>query len=296
MGGVEQGEIAARANIRALGSVLVAYSGGVDSTVVLKLALDELGSDHVLAVTAHGDVHTSEELEAAREVAARLGAPHVIIRTHELGVPGFAANPPDRCYMCRSSMYQRLLELAREEGLAAVVDGANLDDQGDYRPGIRAGVELGVLSPLADAGMGKQAVRELALDLGLPNWSRPASPCLSSRFPYGEEITLARLAMVAEAERRIRELGFRVCRVRHHGNLARVEVPMGDLRDALDPSVRDVIVDSLRELGYAYVTLDLQGFRSGSLNEVLETAADTDRDERAATEESRGLGRFQSGA
>lgn len=295
MGGVKQSEIAARANIRALGSVLVAYSGGVDSTVVLKLALDELGSDRVLAVTAHGDVHTSEELEAARQVAARLGARHVIIQTHELAVPGFAANPPDRCYMCRGSMYQRLLELAQEEGLTAVADGANLDDQGDYRPGIRAGAELGVLSPLADAGMDKQAVRELALELGLPNWSLPASPCLSSRFPYGEEITVAGLQMVAEAERRIRELGFGVCRVRHHGNLARVEVPLDDLRDAMDPSVRDAIVDSLRELGYAYVTLDLQGFRSGSLNEVLETAAETERDKGTATEGPRGPGRLQSG-
>ncbi len=264
-----QAEQAVRALIRASGSLLVAYSGGVDSTVLLRLALDELGPERVLAVTAHGDVHTAEELEAARETAARLGARHVIMRTRELAVPGFVSNPPERCYLCRHSMYERLIELARQEGLHGVADGANLDDLGDYRPGIRAGVELGVSSPLAEAKMSKQDVRDLARALGLPNWSRPASPCLSSRFPYGEEITATGLRMVAAAERRLRELGFGICRVRHHGNLARVEVPIDDLPAAVDAEVRHAMVSSLRELGYAYVTLDLQGFRSGSLNEVL---------------------------
>ncbi len=268
-----QAERTARALIRDLGSLLVAYSGGVDSTVLLRLALDELGPGRVLAATAHGDVHTADELEAARQTAARLGARHVIIHTCELAVPGFSANPPDRCYLCRRSMYRSLIELARHEGMLAVADGANLDDRVDYRPGIRAGAELGVSSPLAEAGMGKQAVRELALDLGLPNWSLPASPCLASRFPYGEEITAAGLQMVAAAERHLRELGFGICRVRHHGNLARVEVPVDDLDQVVDPTVRRTIVGSLRDLGYAYVTLDLQGFRSGSLNEVLGASA-----------------------
>lgn len=269
MGVDRQAESAARALIRDSGSLLVAYSGGVDSTVVLKLALDELGPEHVLAVTAHGDVHTHEELEAARETAAWLGARHLTIQTRELAVTGFSDNPPDRCYLCRGSMYRRLIELARREGMEAVADGANVDDRADYRPGIRAGVELGVSSPLAEAGMGKQAVRELALELGLPNWSRPASPCLASRFPYGDEITAAGLQMVAAAERRLKDLGFGICRVRHHGNLARVEVPVGDLPQAIDPSVRGDIVGTLHGLGYTYVTLDLQGFRSGSMNEVL---------------------------
>jgi uncharacterized protein len=268
-----QAERTARALIRDSGSLLVAYSGGVDSTVLLRLALDELGPERVLAATAHGDVHTAEELEAARDTAARLGARHVIIHTRELAVPGFPSNPTDRCYLCRRSMYQSLIELARHEGMLAVADGANLDDRADYRPGIGAGAELGVSSPLAEAGMGKQAVRELALDLGLPNWSLPASPCLASRFPYGEEITAAGLQMVAAAERRLKELGFGICRVRHHGNLARVEVPVDELRRVVDPSARRTIVGSLRDLGYAYVTLDLQGFRSGSLNEVLGVSA-----------------------
>jgi uncharacterized protein len=271
-----QAERAVRALIRESGSLLVAYSGGVDSTVLLRLALDELGPERVLAVTAHGDVHTAEELEAARETATGLGARHMIIRTRELAVPGFTSNPPERCYLCRHTMYERLIELARQEGLRAVADGANLDDLGDYRPGIQAGVELGVSSPLAEAKMGKQEVRELARALGLPNWSRPASPCLASRFPYGEQITTTGLQAVAAAERRLRELGFGICRVRHHGNLARVEVPTEDLPRVAEASFRHAIVSSLRELGYVYVTLDLQGFRSGSLNEVLGVGNATD--------------------
>ena len=251
----------------------MAFSGGVDSTVVLKVALDELGAGQVLAVTASGDVHTDEESAAAREAAARLGARHLVITTNELRIPGFEANPPDRCYLCKKSMYATLLEIARAEGMKTLVDGGNRDDQTDYRPGSRAAAELGVRSPLAEAGMGKAEVRALAREFGLPEWDRPASPCLASRFPYGEPLTAAKFHMVAEGERRLRAAGLTDCRVRHHGDLARIEVGVDDIPVAAEASVRRAIVRHLREVGYIYVTLDLEGFRSGSLNEALGRAA-----------------------
>jgi uncharacterized protein len=265
-------ETKVRMIIRETGPLLVAFSGGVDSTVMLKLAVEELGAARVLAATAHGDVHTAEELDSAQRIAAQIGARHAIVDSHELDVPGFSANPPERCFLCRSAMYAQLWELARREGLGAVVDGANRDDGADYRPGMRAAKTLGVRSPLAEAGLGKDDIRSLARDLGLPNWDLPASPCLSSRFPYGEQITKDKLGMVSAAERRLRELGFATARVRHHGDLARVEVLSGDIARVTEESVRRAIVQYLRELGYAYVTVDLEGFRSGSMNETLESA------------------------
>jgi uncharacterized protein len=264
-----------RAIIRDMGALLVAFSGGVDSTVVLKLALEELGAEGVLAATAHGDVHTAEELESARRIASQIGARHVIIGSHELEVTGFSANPPDRCFLCRSEMYSQMWELARQQGLTTVVDGANRDDGADYRPGIRAAKKLGVRSPLAEVGLGKDEVRTLARDLALPNWDLPASPCLSSRFPYGEEITRDKLRMVAAAERRLRELGFATARLRHHGDLARIEVLGSDVPRAAEEFIRRAIVEYLRGLGYTYVTLDLEGFRSGSMNETLRPALRT---------------------
>lgn len=252
----------------------MAFSGGVDSTVLLKLALDELGRDGVMAVTAHGDVHTAGELEAAREAAARLGARHWVITTKELEVPGFAANPPERCFLCRSALYSRLADLARTQGMKAVVDGGNTDDGADYRPGIRAAKALGVRSPLAESGFSKDEVRALARELGLPNWDLPSSPCLASRFPYGEIITRPKLARVAAAERYLRDQGFRTVRVRDHGDVARVEVEEAEVGRAAEAAMRRAVVEHLRGLGYPYVALDLQGFRSGSMNETLQPAAD----------------------
>jgi len=264
-----------------LAPVLVAFSGGVDSTLLLRAALVELGPEAVVAVTAHGDVHTAEEATAACEAAARLAVRHVVIKTNELTVEGFAANAPDRCYRCKHALYSRLVELARTYGMKTVTDGANSDDRADYRPGQRAARALGVRSPLAEVGLGKDEIRALAREWRLPEWDRPSSPCLASRFPYGEPITAAGLAMVAEGERYLRSLGFETLRLRHHGNVARIEVSVGDMARLIGPvgapgdgeaSVRRGIVGHLRALGYAYVALDLEGFRSGSLNEALHPA------------------------
>jgi len=265
----EAKEAILRGIVRKMGTALVAFSGGVDSTVVLKVALDELGSDSVLAVTAHGEVHSRAELEAACATAARLGVRHRVIAAKELSTPGYTDNPPDRCFLCRSAMWKAMTALAQEEGYAFVVEGANADDQGDYRPGMKAAALFGVRSPLLEAGLGKEEVRALARRLGLFEAERPASPCLASRIPYGEPITAEKLRMIEAGENYLRELGFSQVRVRHRGDLASIEVEESELARAVEGSVRHAIVDHLRQLGFTYVALDLRGFRSGSLNESL---------------------------
>jgi uncharacterized protein len=254
-----------------LGGVVIAYSGGADSSLLLKVAVDVLGP-RALAVTATSPTYPPKEVEEATRLARELGARHRIIGTDELEMDAFANNPPERCYYCKTELFQKLLDIAREEGLAVVADGANLDDVGDYRPGLRAGAELGVRSPLREAGLTKDDVRALSRELGLPTWDKPSFACLASRFPYGDRITADSLKQVAAAEQMIRELGFQQIRVRHHGDTARIEVDPTEFPAIIQPQHRDRIVRAFRELGYLYVTLDLAGYRTGSMNEPLKAA------------------------
>lgn len=251
--------------MRGLRSAVVAVSGGVDSAVVLAAAARVIPT--VVAATGTSAAYSAEDMQAAADIAARVGVPHVRIATRETSDPRYAVNTPTRCFHCKSELYGRLAELAAERGLEAILDGTHAGDAGDFRPGMRAGAERGVRSPLREAGLGKPEVRAIALHLGLPIWDKPASPCLASRFPYGEVITVEKLGMVDQAERVLRRMGFREMRVRHHGNLARIEVPPSEMRRLLDHGAQ--VVAEFRGIGYAYVTMDLQGFRSGALNEVL---------------------------
>jgi uncharacterized protein len=255
------------AELAKLGSACVAFSGGVDSSLVLAAAVRALGAAGVLAYTAVSATYLPEELEVARRLAAGFGVRHVVVETSEFDQPSFISNPRERCYFCKRELVAEMRRVADEHGVAALVDGANLDDLGDHRPGMRATAEAGVRHPLLDAGIGKAEVRRLARELGLPTWDAPQQACLASRIPYGEPITEHKLAAVAHAERVLRELGFRQCRVRHHGTVARVEVEPEQLGLAAGEA-RETILDGLHAAGFTYVALDLDGFRSGSMNEA----------------------------
>jgi uncharacterized protein len=249
-----------------MGSVLVSFSGGVDSSYLLKIAHGALGS-RAVAATGLSQTYAREEMDEARIIASEIGAEHVLVDTAELTDPRYADNTHQRCFFCKSELYTRLNDLAGERGLRVVVDGTNVDDLGDFRPGLRAARDLGVRSPLQEVGLGKEEIRAISRALDLPTWDKPAAACLSSRFAYGDPITVEKLRQVAAAETGIRRLGFRGFRVRHHGEIARLEFPAERMAEALERS--DEVVAAVKSAGYRYVTLDLDGYRAGRMNEVL---------------------------
>jgi pyridinium-3,5-biscarboxylic acid mononucleotide sulfurtransferase len=255
--------------LRSYGRVAVAYSGGVDSTVVAQAAFEALG-DAAIAVTAVSDSLAAGELEEAQELARTIGIRHRVIRTEEFADPNYLRNQPDRCYFCKSELYGRLSGLLGELNTDVIASGANTDDLGDHRPGMRAAAENGVRHPLQECGLGKAEVRALARAWGLPTWDKPATPCLSSRIAYGEEVSPERVRMIDQAEQWLRQRGLRILRVRYHkGDLARIEVPLDDLPRLVDLQLRGELITAFRALGFKFVTLDLEGFRSGSFNSAM---------------------------
>ena len=250
------------------GSIIVAFSGGVDSAFLAWAATQARGSA-ALCVTADSPSYPDHHRQLALGVAGRFGLRHLIIRTHELEQPLYRANPVNRCYHCKHELYTALTALARERAIEIITDGSNADDRGDYRPGRQAAREFGVRSPLDEAGLTKSDIRELSHRAGLPTWDEPASACLSSRIPYLSEVTDEKLRIIERAEEIVRSLGFRVCRVRHHDELARLEIGIDELPRAFDPPVHDRLVSALTALGYRQVTIDPRGYRQGSLNEGL---------------------------
>jgi len=252
--------------------LLVAFSAGVDSTFLLKIA-HMVMAEKAIALTASSPTAPPGELEAAKEFAKNLGCRHIILDSHEMANPSFAENPVNRCFFCKDELYRICRKQADQLGIATVVDGTNLDDLKDHRPGLKAAKEWGVRHPLVEAEMTKEDIRRYSRALDLPTWDKPSSPCLSSRFPYGTEITFDRLKKVAACEVFMKELRFHEFRVRYHGNLARIEVSPNEIDRLFEREIRDAIVKKFKEIGFNYVSLDLQGFRSGSLNEALQKKA-----------------------
>ena len=251
-----------------LESVVVAFSGGVDSTLVAKVCYDTL-KDNSMAVTARSETYPDFEFKESQKLAREIGIKHLVVDTSELAIEGFANNPPERCYFCKTELFGNLKQIAKEHGFLNVADGANLDDTQEFRPGLKASKELNVRSPLKEAGLKKEDIRKVSKLLNLPNWNKPAYACLSSRFPYGQSITEEKISMVSEAETYLRGLGLIQFRVRHHETIARIEILPEDIHILTNSPAREELTAKFKKIGFTYVTLDLEGYRSGSMNEIL---------------------------
>lgn len=255
--------------IKSFGSVAVAFSSGVDSTFLLYASKEALG-DQAIAVTASSCSFPKRELDEAKAYCKSMGIRHLIVRSEELEIEGFSQNPANRCYLCKKELFEKIREIAGSEGIAEIAEGSNLDDNGDYRPGLIAVAELGIKSPLREVGFTKKEIRTLSRYLGLPTWEKQSFACLASRFPYGETISEEKLRMVDQAEQFLLDMGFHQLRVRIHGDIARIELMPEEFPKILSEAVRSQVNEHLRKIGFHYVTLDIQGYRTGSMNEVLE--------------------------
>ncbi len=256
--------------LKSYGKVAVAYSGGVDSSFLLKVALDTLGKENVMGITILSSVTPKEELKETEHFLAAMDMNHLFIKKNVFDIPGFSENPKDRCYICKYKIFEEIKSIAKQNGIETVVDGTNADDEGDYRPGLKALKELEVVSPLKLSGMTKKEIRDLSKELNLNTWNKPSLACLASRIPYYEEITEEKLSMVDQAEAYLRKLGFEQLRVRCHGKLARIELVPEDMSKVFTGDFNRSIHDEMKKIGFQYVSLDLMGYRTGSMNEVLD--------------------------